>query len=143
MAQYCASCAHKVSYLANHKAFGDDWYDLKQTVVCPHRICEKDLVVQIPVNSSHIKISRPHFQLFRPEPHPSLTASNKVTDVDVGTSINQGLHIGVSSYLDLQSTVFYYCVQVPDFGYLWTQFKNKFPNHEIVVCRQISQVHLL
>ena len=41
---------------------------LVQTVLCPHKILE-DLILQLPSNTSHIKISRPSFQQHE-MPHP-------------------------------------------------------------------------
>ena len=40
-----------------------------QTVVCPHKAVRGDLIIQLPVNSTHLKISRPSLTVTQPTPH--------------------------------------------------------------------------
>lgn len=92
----------------------------QKTVLCPHKVCEDDLVIQLPANVSHLKISRPSFQLIMPQHNSIQPAPIKVT---ASAPISQGLHSAV-----------------PDFGFLWGKFYTRFHDFQLIVPRNISRV---
>ena len=63
-----------------------------QTVLCPHKVCD-DLVIQLPVNSTHLRITRPGLQLLQPKPYVVETVDEKVAE---SVALTQGLHMVVS-----------------------------------------------
>lgn len=61
-------------------------------MVCPHKACEREMVVQLPMNSSHLKISRPSFTLVQATPPKQISVPQNIV---ASTPMSQGLHVAV------------------------------------------------